>query len=92
MKQETAEITGLKVLAWLASNEELFPVFLGSTGLSEHDLRQRAQETEVLAAVLDFLTMDDAWVRDCAEAIGLAPEDPMRARQALPGGADIHWT
>ncbi|MCA0042997.1 DUF3572 domain-containing protein [Celeribacter litoreus] len=94
MKQETAEIIGIKVLTWLISKDELFPVFMGSTGISEQELRERlaAQETELFSAVLDFVTMDDAWVQSCAEDTGLAPEDPMRARQALPGGAEINWT
>ncbi|MGR3363688.1 MAG: DUF3572 family protein, partial [Maritimibacter harenae] len=32
MKQEQAETIGLQALGWLAGNDELMPVFLGSTG------------------------------------------------------------
>ncbi|PTQ71272.1 DUF3572 domain-containing protein [Celeribacter persicus] len=92
MQQESAEVIGLKVLAWLASEEEIFPVFLGSSGVSAGELMARAGEVEILTAVLDFVTMDDAWVHACAAATGLDPHDPMRARQALPGGAQINWT
>ncbi|WP_460274943.1 DUF3572 domain-containing protein [Celeribacter sp. ULVN23_4] len=92
MQQDAAELIGLKVLAWLASEDEIFPVFLGASGVSAEELMSRAGEVEILAAVLDFVTMDDQWVNACAEATGLDPHDPMRARQALPGGAQINWT
>ncbi|WP_344842055.1 DUF3572 domain-containing protein [Celeribacter arenosi] len=92
MQQDSAETVGLKVLAWLAANEELFPVFLGSSGISGAELMSRAGDTEVLSAVLDFVTMDDAWVMACAQETGLTQDAPMRARAALPGGAQINWT
>nr|WP_319247049.1 DUF3572 domain-containing protein [uncultured Celeribacter sp.] len=92
MRQEAAELIALKVLAWLAGDEEVFPVFLGASGMDAAELKARAAEPEVLAAVLDFVTMDDAWVESCAMATGLDPHDPLRARQALPGGETIHWT
>jgi hypothetical protein len=90
--QESAETIGLKVLGWLAAHDDLLPVFLGATGASEADLRARAADPEFLGAVLDFLTMDDAWVRAFCDAQGLAYEVPMRARAALPGGAEVNWT
>ncbi|WP_321364060.1 DUF3572 domain-containing protein [uncultured Celeribacter sp.] len=92
MQQESAELIGLKVLGWLAAEEEIFPVFLGSSGVTAQELRVRASETEILSAVLDFVTMDDEWVKACCQATGLDLHEPMRARQALPGGAQIHWT
>ncbi|WP_417277941.1 DUF3572 domain-containing protein [Celeribacter sp.] len=92
MQQESAEVIGLKVLAWLAAEEEIFPVFLGASGITAEELIARASEVEILSAVLDFLTMDDEWVKACCQATGLDPHEPMRARQALPGGAQIHWT
>lgn len=92
MKQESAELIGLKVLAWLAADEEILPIFMGSSGISPTELRERAGEVDVLTAVLDFVTMNDEWVNACVASTGLDPHDPMRARQALPGGAEIHWT
>lgn len=92
MQQDAAELIGLKILAWLASEDEIFPIFLGSSGISAEELMSRAGEVEILTAVLDFVTMDDQWVNACAAATGLDPHDPMRARQALPGGAQINWT
>jgi hypothetical protein len=92
MTQESAETIGLGVLGWLAADDDLLPVFLGATGASEADLRVRAADPEFLGAVLDFLTMDDAWVTAFCDAQGLAYDAPMRARAALPGGAEVNWT
>ena len=92
MQRDDAETVALQALAWLAGNEALLPVFLGSTGASLADLRERAAEPEFMGAVLDFLMMDDAWVAAFCAASGLPPERPATARQALPGGNLPHWT
>jgi len=42
--------------------------------------------------VLDFVMMDDAWVMAFCTGAGLAPEVPMQARAALPGGTQVNWT
>ncbi|MEM7596990.1 MAG: DUF3572 domain-containing protein [Pseudomonadota bacterium] len=92
LSQESAEAFGLKCLAWLVAEEDLLPVFMGSTGVSEADLRENASDPVFLGSVLDFLLMDDAWVLRFCEAAGVAPELAMQARQALPGGRNVHWT
>ncbi|WP_457648217.1 DUF3572 domain-containing protein [Profundibacter sp.] len=92
MDKKQAEVRALSVLIWLVGNEELLPVFLGATGASESDLRARAGESEFLGSVLDFVMMDDAWVMAYCDGEGLPYETLMRARQALPGGADVNWT
>lgn len=89
---DAAETLALKVLAWLAGNDELLPVFLGATGASEADLRARAGEPAFLGSVLDFLTMDDAWVMQFCDSEGLSYELPMQARMSLPGGEQVNWT
>lgn len=92
MQQDLAETIALRALGWLAGNDELLPVFLGSTGASEAELRAGASDPAFLAAVLDFLTMDDAWVIAFCDAAGLDYSQPITARQALPGGAQVNWT
>ena len=92
MRRETAETLALQALGWIAAEEDLMPVFLGASGIGLDDLRARAGEPEVLAAVLDFLLMDDAWVTSCAATLGTRPEQLWQARQALPGGGEVHWT
>lgn len=92
MKQELAETRALAILAWLAGQEDLFPVFLGASGATEADVRARAGEPDFLAAVLDFLLMDDAWVIACAADQGWRPDEIMVIRAGLPGGDLPNWT
>lgn len=92
MKRDIAETTALRALTWLLGNDELLPVFLGSTGASLADMRERAGEAEFLGSVLDFLMMDDAWVIAFCSASGLKYDAPMAARAALPGGDVPDWT
>lgn len=92
LNSEAAETIALQALGWIAGNDELLPVFLGASGASIDDLKTRAQDPEFLGALLDFLTMDDAWVMAFCDAAGLTYETPLAARQALPGGAQTHWT
>lgn len=92
MTRESAELVGLKALAWIAGHDELLPVFLGATGASEADLRAGVADPAFLGAVLDFIIMDDAWVTGFCDAEGLPYDQPMMARMALPGGEQVHWT
>lgn len=92
MRQESAEVIGLKALGWMAGNDELLPVFLGSTGASEADFRAGASDPGFMGALLDFIMMDDAWVRDFCDSAALAYDQPMQARMMLPGGDQVHWT
>ncbi|MEL6808552.1 MAG: DUF3572 domain-containing protein [Pseudomonadota bacterium] len=92
MSQESAEVVGLKALAWMAGNEELLPVFLGATGASEADVRAGATDPGFLGALLDFVMMDDNWVRAFCDSANLAYDQPMDARMMLPGGDQVHWT
>jgi len=92
LTQESAQTVALQCLAWLAGNDELLPVFMGATGVSEADMREGAQNPDFLGSVLDFVLMDDAWVVSFCEAQGIAADIPMRARMALPGGEQVNWT
>lgn len=87
-----AEIVALQALSWLASEEDLLPVFLGTTGASIEDLRERAADADFLGSVLDFLMNDDAWVMRFCDSVNLSYETPMHARAALPGGGQRYWT
>ena len=92
MKQESAETIALRALGWLAGQDELLPVFLGSTGASLSDLARGAGEPAFLRSVLDFLVQDDAWVVAFCDAEGLDYPLPLQARAVLSGGAEAHWT
>jgi len=91
-ERENAETVALQALGWLAAHEDLLPVFLGASGASLSELRGRAADPEFLGAVLDFLLMDDAWVKEFCTNAGLPFSRPAEARAALPGGAQMHWT
>ena len=92
LAKDSAEVIALEALGWLASDDELSGVFMGSTGASASEMRERATDPEFLASVLDFLLMDDAWVQAFCDANDYAPDFPLRARAALPGGAAVNWT
>ncbi len=92
LAKENAELLAIEALSWLVGNEELLPVFLGSTGASESDVRAGANDPVFLGSVLDFLMMDDAWIEQFCETANYSMDFPMRARAALPGGAQMNWT
>lgn len=92
MTQDQAETLALQALGWLAGHDELMPVFLGASGASLDELKTRAADPAFLLSVLEFLTMDDAWVIGFCDANRLPYEAPMQARYALPGGAQVNWT
>lgn len=92
MQQDFAERIGLEALAWIAGQDDLMGVFLGSSGASLDDVKLNAQSPEFIGSVLEFLLMDDAWVVGFCDHAGHAYDVPMRARMALPGGEAVHWT
>lgn len=92
MSPEHAETIALQALAWLVGNDDLCPTFLGATGTSADDLRNRATDPAFQASVLEFITMDDAWVVAFCDTIGLPCDQPLMARYALPGAGTVHWT
>lgn len=92
MSPENAQVIALQALAWLVSNDELCPIFLGSTGGSTDDLLTQAADPAFQSSVLEFLTMDDAWVVAFCDAHDLKYDAPLRARYAMPGSENVHWT
>lgn len=90
--RDRAEIVGLEAVAWLAGNDDLLPVFLGSTGAETETFRSGLADPVFQAAVLEFLMMDDAWLTAFCDARDLPYDAPMRARMALPGGEQVNWT
>ena len=90
-RSDADEIIGLQAVAWLASHDELLPVFLGATGASEANFREELRDPGFQSAVLDFILMDDAWIVAFCDAAGLDYQAPAKARMALGGGVP-HWT
>ena len=68
------EVLGLQALAHVAGDEELGPRFLALTGMDASDLRARAGESGVLAAVIAFLASHEADLIAVSERLGVKPE------------------
>jgi len=92
LKTEQAELIGLQALGHVAGDEDLLAQFLDQSGFTPDELRRRAQESEVLGGILDFLLMNDERVLGFAEAVGIPPELVAPARRAMPGGEAPHWS
>ncbi|MEO1107767.1 MAG: DUF3572 domain-containing protein [Pseudomonadota bacterium] len=91
LSADSAETLALTALGWLVGNEELLPVFLGSTGAASEDLRASAGDPAFLTSVLDFLLMDDSWIVAFCDSHSIPYDHPAQARAAFSGG-EIHWT
>ena len=74
------------------AHAELTGGFLAAAGAGPDELRARAAEPEFLGFVLDFLLANEPALLAFAEAEGVKPDLPMRARAALPGGDLPNWT
>ena len=86
MTPQEAEIYALKVTNWLISNQDLLDIFMRSTGVSEATIKSDFHDGVFLAAILDFLLLDDTWVIAACHAMQLEPDAMHTARLMLPGG------
>ena len=73
----------LQALAWTLGDDDRARRLIDVTGLYPDDLRARAGEPAVLAAVLGFLEAHEPDLLECADALDVAPETLVRAREAL---------
>jgi len=86
MQRSDAETLALKGLSWLAGDPETLLRFLDVSGLEPDDLKGRAGDPELLAAVMDFLLADDALLTAFCAGEGIEPALARKARMLLPGG------
>jgi len=70
-----AETLGLKALTWLAAQPEALTRFFSVSGLSASDLRARASEPDLLAAVVDYVLSQEALATEFCEDEGLPARD-----------------
>ena len=87
MLGSAAETLALKALTRVAGDPSALQRFLSLSGLEFEELRSRAAEPELLAAVLDFLLGDDDLLRDFCASEGIDTKVVHTARRALPGAA-----
>jgi hypothetical protein len=78
-----AETLALSALAATLTDERRAQRFLDLSGIDTEDLRSRAAEPDLLAALLRFLEAHEPDLIAVAEAIGAKPEDVVRAREVL---------
>lgn len=76
-------ILALGALAWILADQPRADRLLALTGLSPDDLRARAADPGVLAAVLAFLEAHEPDLVACAEALDCKPERLVGARMDL---------
>ena len=84
-------VMGLHLLAHIFADADLGPRFMALTGLGADDLRARATDSQILAALVDFLAANDTDLVAAADAIGVAPAAIIAAGRALGGGAQENW-
>lgn len=73
----------LRALAATLSNQRLAERFLSLSGVDPPDLRQRASDPDLLAALLRFLEAHEPDLVAIAEAVGVAPDALVAARREL---------
>jgi hypothetical protein len=78
-----AETLALSALAATLTDERRAQRFLDLSGIDTEDLRCRAAEPALLAALLRFLEAHEPDLIDVAEAIGARPADLVAAREEL---------
>ena len=75
----------LAALAWTLGDGARAERLLAVTGLAPADLRRRADDPAVLAAVLAFLEAHEPDLVACADALEVPPATLVRAHAALEG-------
>ncbi len=85
MNEEAARTVAIMALSFLADDDDRLGRFMGWTGLTADDLKDAVTDPATLGGVLDYLLAHEALLVEFADHAGIAPEEPARARQALPG-------
>jgi hypothetical protein len=75
----------LAALAATLSEERRAQRFIDLTGIGTDELRRRADEAQLLAALLRFLEAHEPDLLSVAEQLGLKPEELVQARRQLEG-------
>jgi hypothetical protein len=78
-----ADVVGLQALVWTIGDPERASRLIAVTGLDPDDLRARAGEPAVLAAVIGYLESYEPDLIACASALDLSPEALVAAHAAL---------
>jgi thiamine monophosphate synthase len=85
-QQEHAEAIGIDALSFLAAEPERLERFMALAGIDISTIREVAQDSAFLAAVLDHLMSDEPLLLAFAANKGVKPDVVVRAAHALGGG------
>jgi len=92
MTENDAEILALRILEWIARDEDAMMRFSRLAGIDPVDLIAHAADPEMLGGMMGFFLSDEElFFAFCVES-ETDKELPALARQALPGGDVPHWT
>jgi hypothetical protein len=80
-----AEALALSALAAMLSDERRARRFLDLSGIGTDELRARAGEPALLAALIRFLEAHEPDLIAVAEDLGVAPQELVATREALEG-------
>jgi len=83
LNHDDAALLALRALAHVAGDDELGPRLLAVTGLDPAELRARAGDPVVLAAVLEFLTSHEPSLIKVADALDVKPQRLAAAQGVL---------
>ncbi|WP_293873710.1 MULTISPECIES: DUF3572 domain-containing protein [unclassified Sphingomonas] len=78
-----ADVLGLQALVWTIGEPDRASRLIAVTGLDPDDLRARAAEPAVLAAVIGYLESYEPDLVACASALNVSPEALVAAHAAL---------
>ena len=79
-------ILALAALAATLGDERRAQRFIDLTGIGTEELRRRAADPDLLAALLRFLEAHEPDLIEVAEAVGVKPEVLVQARSQLEEG------
>jgi hypothetical protein len=78
-----AEALALSALAATLSDERRARRFLDLSGIETDELRRRAADPAILAALIRFLESHEPDLIDVADAFGVSPQELVAAREEL---------
>lgn len=83
MREEAATIIALNLLSWLIANPDRLDDFMATSGFEPSELRARAADPDLLAAILEYLmSADDLLLKACAD-IDITVQDVKAAHHCL---------
>ena len=84
-----AEILALHVVAFITERDNVLQQLISQTGMTPSTLRERTNDPEFLAGVVDFLLSNEQLLLEFCKFEKLAPARLLRIRQELPGATMI---